>query len=62
LKCKKIGTSFANLTYTRLATFPSRKISGDFGLSKKHRIPLRKIKCMTKECYQKLRKAWMGRV
>jgi hypothetical protein len=30
-------------------------------MSKEHRIPLRKIRCMTKDCYKKIRKVWMGR-
>ena len=30
------------------------------GLPKEHRIPLRNIRFMTKDCYQELRKAWMG--
>ncbi len=36
-------------------------ISLDFGMSKKNRILLRKIRCMTKDCYKKLGNAWMVR-
>ena len=32
-----------------------------FGMSKEHRIPLRKIRCMTKDCYKRLRKVWMAK-
>ena len=37
-------------------------ISLDFVMSKEHRIPLRKIMCLTKDCYKKLSKVWMVRV
>ncbi len=30
-------------------------------MSREHRIPLRKIRCMTKDYYKKLREIWMGR-
>ncbi len=30
-------------------------------MSREHRIPLRKIRCMTKDCCKKLREIWMGR-
>ena len=30
-------------------------------MSKEHRIPLGKIRCMNKDCYKKLGKSWIDR-
>ena len=48
-------------TYTKIHTFASRKISKLCGMSKEHRIPLKRIRFMTWDCYKKLRKVWISR-
>ena len=40
---------------------PSRRGAGNFGMSKEHRIPLKRIRAMTRDQYQKLRKLYRGR-
>jgi hypothetical protein len=30
------------------------------GIAREHRIPLKKIRCMTDKCYERVKKIWQG--